>query len=85
MAGRQFNNIILGMAGIHEGLGTQVHSMGMEGLAVAGTIMLLPLIVLFVLIKVLPPWPADEAAPEPDGTGPTGPLLAGPMGRRTLG
>ncbi len=36
MAGRQFNNIILSMAGIHEGLGTQIQSMGMEGAAVAG-------------------------------------------------
>ncbi len=36
MAGRQFNNIILSMAGIHEGMGTQIQSMGMEGAAVAG-------------------------------------------------
>ncbi len=36
MAGRQFNNIVLGLAGIHEGLGEQVASMGMEGAAIAG-------------------------------------------------
>lgn len=36
MAGRQVNNIILGLAGIHEDIDKQVASMGMEGLGVAG-------------------------------------------------
>ncbi len=32
-----------------------------EGLLVAAGLMVLPFIVLFVLIKLLPPWPAEEA------------------------
>jgi Ni/Fe-hydrogenase subunit HybB-like protein len=31
--------------------------LGGEGLAVAGALLLLPLLVLFVLVKLLPPWP----------------------------
>ncbi len=34
--------------------------LGGEGLAMAGGIMLLPLVVLYVLVKVLPPWPKEE-------------------------
>lgn len=36
MAGRQFNNVMLSLAGIHEGIGEQIESMGWEGAAVAG-------------------------------------------------
>lgn len=36
MAGRQANNIVLGLAGIHEPMGEQIASMGMEGLGAAG-------------------------------------------------
>lgn len=36
MAGRQFNNIVLGLAGIHEHLDEQIKSMGWEGAGVAG-------------------------------------------------
>jgi len=49
--------------------------LGGEGLAVAGGIMLLPFLVLFVLIKVLPPWSEEERASEPAGAAP---LMAGP-------
>ena len=35
--------------------------LGGEGLAMAGGLMLLPLFVLFVLTKLLPPWPGEDA------------------------
>ncbi len=42
---------------------------GLDGVLTAGAILLLPLVILFVLTKVLPPWPDAEAK----GTGePTG-------------
>ncbi len=44
--------------------------LGGEGLAVAGTIMLLPLAVLFVLTKMLPPWPEEEPQLAPNGAVP---------------
>src|SRR3970282_56596 len=38
----------------------KVNLLGIEGMLVAGAIMLLPLVVLFVLIKILPPWQEAE-------------------------
>jgi len=45
--------------------------LGGEGLFVAGLLLLLPFVILFVLIKLLPPWldaeahvPAEEIEPE---------------------
>jgi hypothetical protein len=35
--------------------------LGGEGLFVAGLLLLLPFVILFVLIKLLPPWPDVEA------------------------
>jgi Ni/Fe-hydrogenase subunit HybB-like protein len=45
---------------------------GLEGVLTAGAILLLPLVILFVLVKVLPPWPESEAkvGPEPAGASP---------------
>lgn len=40
--------------------------LGGEGLAVAGAIMLLPFLILYALVKVLPPWPENEEQ-EPPG------------------
>ena len=37
--------------------------LGGEGLAVAGGLLLLPFIILYVLVKVLPPWEEAESAP----------------------
>lgn len=39
--------------------------LGGEGLAVAAIIMLLPLLVLYVLTKVVPPWEKEELLPVP--------------------
>ncbi len=40
--------------------------LGLEGLFVAGFLLLLPFIILLVLIYLLPPWPDKEAhVPEP--------------------
>ena len=35
--------------------------LGLEGMLMAGAIMLLPLVILFVLVKLVPPWPESEA------------------------
>jgi Ni/Fe-hydrogenase subunit HybB-like protein len=35
--------------------------LGLDGVLMAGAIMLLPFVILFVLVKVLPPWPEAEA------------------------
>ena len=45
----------------------KVELFGLEGILSAGVILVLPLIVLFVLIKVLPPWLESEAHVEPAG------------------
>jgi len=37
--------------------------LGGEGLLISGAILLLPFVVLFVLVKLLPPWPLDEQPP----------------------
>jgi hypothetical protein len=37
--------------------------LGGEGLLISGAILLLPFVVLFVLVKLLPPWPEE---PKPD-------------------
>ena len=39
--------------------------LGGEGLLIAVAILLLPFVVLFVLVKLLPPWPVDA---QPDAT-----------------
>ena len=47
----------------------KIELLGLEGILTAGAILLLPLVILFVLVKVVPPWPDAEAAvvPEPPG------------------
>ncbi|MEK7668649.1 MAG: NrfD/PsrC family molybdoenzyme membrane anchor subunit [Gemmatimonadota bacterium] len=40
--------------------------LGIEGILVAGAIMLLPLVLLYLLVKVVPPWPDAEAHVGPD-------------------
>ncbi len=47
----------------------KIELLGLEGILTAGAILLLPLVILFVLVKVAPPWPDAEAAvvPEPPG------------------
>ncbi len=39
----------------------KVQLLGLEGMLTAGAIMLLPLVILFVLVKLIPPWPESEA------------------------
>ena len=40
--------------------------LGIEGLLMAGALLILPFIILWVLVKILPPWPEAEARlPEP--------------------
>ncbi|MFI5207006.1 MAG: NrfD/PsrC family molybdoenzyme membrane anchor subunit [Gemmatimonadales bacterium] len=39
----------------------KVELLGLEGMLTAGAIMLLPLVILFVLVKLVPPWPESEA------------------------
>jgi Ni/Fe-hydrogenase subunit HybB-like protein len=50
----------------------KVNLLGIEGIFVAGAIMLLPLVILYILVKVVPPWPDAEALAEsePPGAGP---------------
>jgi Ni/Fe-hydrogenase subunit HybB-like protein len=43
--------------------------LGLEGILTAGAIMLLPLVILFVLVKVVPPWLDAEVIVEPEGAG----------------
>jgi Ni/Fe-hydrogenase subunit HybB-like protein len=43
--------------------------LGLEGILTAGAILLLPLVILFLLVKVLPPWLDAEAKVEPQDTG----------------
>jgi Ni/Fe-hydrogenase subunit HybB-like protein len=43
--------------------------LGLEGILTAGAILLLPLVILFVLVKVVPPWPDAEAKVEPQDPG----------------
>ena len=42
----------------------KIELFGLDGILTAGAIMLLPLVILFVLIKVLPPWLESEAKVE---------------------
>jgi Ni/Fe-hydrogenase subunit HybB-like protein len=49
----------------------KVELLGLEGMLTAGAIMLLPLVILFVLVKLIPPWPESEAA-VPGAEGPAG-------------
>jgi Ni/Fe-hydrogenase subunit HybB-like protein len=38
--------------------------LGLEGMLTAGAILLLPFVILYVLVKLLPPWPEAEVMPE---------------------
>jgi Ni/Fe-hydrogenase subunit HybB-like protein len=44
----------------------KIELLGLEGILTAGAILLLPLVILFVLVKVVPPWPDVEARVEPE-------------------
>ncbi len=46
--------------------------LGIEGVLMAGALLILPFIILWVLVKVLPPWPDAEAHPPGTGEGGTG-------------
>ena len=39
----------------------KIELFGLEGLLMAGFLLILPLIILFILTKILPPWPESEA------------------------
>ncbi|MBI2506106.1 MAG: polysulfide reductase NrfD [Candidatus Latescibacteria bacterium] len=41
--------------------------LGLEGVLMSGFLLVLPLLILFVLIKILPPWPEAEAEMPPIG------------------
>jgi Ni/Fe-hydrogenase subunit HybB-like protein len=45
--------------------------LGIEGILVAGAILILPLVILYFLVKVLPPWPDAEAMAESGSHGAT--------------
>jgi len=49
----------------------KLNLLGLEGILTAGAIMVLPLVILFVLVKVAPPWPDAEARVEPEPSGGT--------------
>jgi len=53
----------------------KVELLGLEGLLTAGAILLLPFVLLFLLVKVLPPWPEAEVHPD---TVPAGTTAAAP-------
>ncbi len=55
----------------------KINLLGLEGILTAGAILLLPFVILFVLVKVLPPWPEAEAHVE--GAPPPPPALAAPQ------
>ncbi|MBI4501574.1 MAG: hypothetical protein HY700_10465, partial [Gemmatimonadetes bacterium] len=42
----------------------KVELLGIEGLGVTVALMVLPFVILWVLVKLLPPWPESEAHPE---------------------
>lgn len=48
--------------------------LGLEGILTAGAILLLPLVILYALVKLLPPWPDAEAMPEAASEGGGAPL-----------
>ena len=52
----------------------KVELLGLEGILTAGAILLLPLVILYVLVKLLPPWPDAEAMPEAASEGGGAPL-----------
>jgi Ni/Fe-hydrogenase subunit HybB-like protein len=47
----------------------KVELLGLEGVLMAGAILLLPFVILYVLVKVLPPWPEAEAHPDEAAAG----------------
>jgi Ni/Fe-hydrogenase subunit HybB-like protein len=53
----------------------KVELLGLEGILTAGAILLLPLVILYVLVKLLPPWPDAEAMPEAASEGGDAPLV----------
>jgi Ni/Fe-hydrogenase subunit HybB-like protein len=50
--------------------------LGLEGMVTAAAILLLPLVILFVLVKLVPPWPESEAVVDPQGAGEPGAPVA---------
>jgi len=42
--------------------------LGIEGLLISIALIILPLFILYILIKILPPWPEDETTPLPSIT-----------------
>jgi Ni/Fe-hydrogenase subunit HybB-like protein len=44
----------------------KIELLGLEGILTAGAILILPLVILFVLVKVVPPWQDAEARVEPE-------------------
>ncbi len=44
--------------------------MGSEGFFVSAALLILPFVILYILVRVLPPWPEAEARPEPPGAAP---------------
>ena len=63
IGGQLFSKSLRGLTTFKVGL------LGIEGILVAGAIMLLPLVILYILVKVVPPWPDAEALAEPEPTG----------------
>jgi len=53
----------------------KVELLGLEGILTAGAILLLPLVILYALVKLLPPWPEAEAMPEAGSEGGGAPLV----------
>jgi len=47
----------------------KLNLLGFEGILVAGAILVLPLVILYILVKVVPPWPDAEAVAESEPTG----------------
>jgi hypothetical protein len=52
--------------------------LGIEGLLTAGALLILPFIILWVLVKILPPWPDAEASLPTDEGGETAAQRAAP-------
>jgi Ni/Fe-hydrogenase subunit HybB-like protein len=42
--------------------------LGIEGLLTAGALLIIPFIILYVLVKILPPWPKSEISVKPNET-----------------
>ena len=40
--------------------------LGVEGLLMAGALVILPFIILWLLVKIMPPWPGNELPASPE-------------------